>query len=102
MWRPPMRSKQENQLLHEGDGLHACSPGGGGFGDPLERDVAAVEHDLNLGYVSRATAEGDYGVVIAEVSPLGDRMVYRIDSNATVAERARRRAARGNRDNRTA
>ena len=91
-----MRSKHENQVLHDGDGLHMCTPGGGGFGDPLERDTAAVETDLNLGYVSRATAERDYGIVIAEAAPLGDRNVYRIDSNATSAERAKRRAARVN------
>jgi N-methylhydantoinase B len=93
-WRPPMRSKQENELLHPGDGLHACTPGGGGFGDPLERDVAAVERDLNLGYVSRATAERDYGAVVAAAAPLGDRTVYRLDADATSAERARRRTER--------
>jgi N-methylhydantoinase B len=87
-----MRSKHENQVLHDGDGLHMCTPGGGGFGDPLERDTAAVETDLNLGYVSRGTAERDYGVVIATAAPLGDRSVYRIDANATSAERAKRHA----------
>ena len=93
-WTPEMRSKYENLSLHAGDGLHACSPGGGGLGDPLDRDLAAVERDLNLGYVSRATAERAYGVVIAEVQPLGDRAVYRVDAQATAAERAGRRATR--------
>ncbi|MDE2210722.1 MAG: hydantoinase B/oxoprolinase family protein [Betaproteobacteria bacterium] len=92
VWRPPMRSKQDSQVLHDGDSLHACTPGGGGFGDPLDRDVAAVERDLNQGYVSRATAEHDYGAIIAEAAALGDRKVYRIDVDATAAERARRRA----------
>lgn len=90
-WRPEMRSKYENQLLHSGDGLHACSPGGGGLGDPLDRDPAQVERDLNLGYVSRATAERDYGAVIAAATPLGDHVVYHVDEKATAAERARRR-----------
>jgi N-methylhydantoinase B len=90
IWVPEMRSKYENATLHAGDGVHACSPGGGGLGDPLERDVAAVEHDLNLGYVSRATAEREYGAVIADAQPLGDRVVYRVDASATAAERARR------------
>ena len=89
-WVPEMRSKYENASLHAGDGLHACSPGGGGFGDPLERDPADVEQDLNLGYISRATAERDYGVVIAQEQPLGDRAIYRIDARATAVERARR------------
>jgi len=90
-WRPPMRSKLEGQLLHSGDGLHCCTPGGGGFGDPFERDVAEVERDLNLGYISRTTAEREYGAVIAQAKPLGDRTVYRIDVNATRAQRAQRR-----------
>jgi N-methylhydantoinase B len=92
-WVPEMRSKYENQALHSGDGLHACSPGGGGLGDPLDRDPAAVEQDLNLGYVSRASAERDYGAVVAHAEPLGDRTVYRLDAAATAAERARRKKA---------
>ena len=92
-WKPPMRSKLENESLHSGDGVHACSPGGGGFGNPLERDIANVEQDLNFGYVSRASAERDYGVVIAEVRSLGDRTVYRLDPKASAAERARRTVA---------
>jgi N-methylhydantoinase B len=94
-WVPEMRSKYENQQLHAGDGLRACSPGGGGLGDPLERDPAAVESDLNLGYVSRATAERDYGAVIGKAEALGDRTVYRIDVAATTAERTKRRPDAG-------
>jgi N-methylhydantoinase B len=92
-WRPAMRSKHENQRLQPGDGVHACSPGGGGFGDPLDRDAGEVERDLNLGYVSRTTAERDYGVVIGGTQPMGDRLVFRVDAERTAAERARRRAA---------
>jgi N-methylhydantoinase B len=94
-WIPEMRSKYENQSLQDGDGLHACSPGGGGLGDPLERDPAAIEQDLNLGYVSRASAERDYGAVIAKAEPLGDRTVYRVDAAGTAAERARRKQGTG-------
>ncbi len=63
-WTAPMRSKLERQPMHAGDTIHAASPGGGGFGDPLDRDLAEVERDLRLGYVSRATAERDYGAVM--------------------------------------
>jgi len=52
---PPLRSKYEKQPLRPGDVFFASSPGGGGFGDPLERPAEAVEQDLNLGYVSRKT-----------------------------------------------
>lgn len=38
-------------------------PGGGGFGDPLNRDIHAVAADIRDGYVTAAAAEADYGVV---------------------------------------
>jgi N-methylhydantoinase B len=95
-WRPEMRSKQENQTLHDGDGLRMCTPGGGGFGDPFERDASAVESDLNLGYISLETAEREYGAVIGTVRALGERNVYGLDPDATAAERARRRDSRAN------
>ena len=65
-WIPELRSKQDNVLFKPGDMIRAASPGGGGYGDPLTRDLAAVERDLNRGYVSREKAEQDYGVVVAE------------------------------------
>src|SRR5690606_23883946 len=46
-FQPPMRSKIEKQAMLEGDWLAAASPGGGGFGDPLMRDLDEVEQDLN-------------------------------------------------------
>src|SRR5437667_5823453 len=39
------------------------SSGGGGFGDPLERDLAMVSADVAEGYVTRDAAESIYGVV---------------------------------------
>jgi N-methylhydantoinase B len=39
-------------------------PGGGGYGDPLERDPEAVLLDVLNGYVSIEAAARDYGVVI--------------------------------------
>ena len=63
-WIPPMRSKLERQPMAAGDTVHAASPGGGGFGDPLERDLDEVERDLRLGYVSPDTAMRVYGAVL--------------------------------------
>jgi N-methylhydantoinase B len=87
-WRPEFRGKMEKQILLDGDGADMKSPGGGGFGDPLTRDIEAIESDLNLGYVSRRTAEDRYGVVIAEVTRLAGRDRYRIDRDATARRRA--------------
>ena len=39
--------------------------GGAGFGDPLERPIALVEHDLINGYITAAGAAEDYGCVVA-------------------------------------
>lgn len=38
--------------------------GGGGWGDPRERDPRAVLTDVNDGFVSAASAREDYGVVV--------------------------------------
>lgn len=38
--------------------------GGGGYGDPIERDPEAVASDVRQGYVSREQARQTYGVVV--------------------------------------
>jgi N-methylhydantoinase B len=91
---PPLRSKYEKQPLKPGDVVMNASPGGGGFGDPFERPLEAVELDLNLGYVSRAAAERDYGVVIAEARQVGEQTRCRIDRAASEAKRRQGRAGR--------
>ncbi len=42
------------------------SSGGGGYGDPLERDPKHVATDVDYGYVSQAAAAEVYGVVIRD------------------------------------
>ena len=44
--------------------MYAQSGGGGGWGDPLARDVGAVLQDVVDEYVSIEGAARDYGVVI--------------------------------------
>jgi N-methylhydantoinase B len=56
--------------------------GGGGWGDPLTRDTAAVHADAVAGFVSREAAERDYGVVL-------DADSLAVDERATAARRAR-------------
>ena len=70
------------------------SPGGGGFGDPLNREIEAIEADLNLGYVSRRTAEDDYGAVIADVKRFAGHDRYRLDGEGTARRRAELRSIR--------
>ena len=47
-----------------GDIIEFHSAGGGGFGDPLERDPEAVLKDVQMGYVTLEGARRDYGVII--------------------------------------
>lgn len=46
------------------DSISFVSAGGGGYGDPFQRDPTAVEQDVQYGYVSIERAKLDYGVVI--------------------------------------
>ena len=52
--------------VEPGTRLLAVTPGGGGWGDPLERNPQAVAEDVALGLVSSRGAETDYGVALAE------------------------------------
>jgi len=40
--------------------------GGGGFGDPLDRDPQAVRNDVREGFISVASARDDYGVALRD------------------------------------
>jgi N-methylhydantoinase B len=51
-------------LLDTGEVLVNNTGGGGGYGDPLERDPAAVAADVRNGFVSVGAALRDYGVVV--------------------------------------
>lgn len=75
-----------------GDALERPSAGGGGFGDPLDRDPARVREDIVHGYVSVDRARKDYGVVV-RVDPRDPDDVL-VEPAATHAERVRLRAAR--------
>ena len=44
-----------------GDELRLLLPGGGGFGPAAEREPELIRHDLEMGYISAAAAEHDYG-----------------------------------------
>lgn len=50
--------------MEKGDIFVARTPGGGGYGSPLERNLEAVLKDVVNGLVSISSAREDYGVVI--------------------------------------
>ena len=50
--------------LKPGDVVTIDAAGGGGFGDPLEREPEMVQTDVIEGYVSAKQAKSEYGVVV--------------------------------------
>ena len=58
--------------------LESFSTGGGGFGDPLERDPERVRHDVRRGWVTVEKAQATYGVAL----DLGPEL-YAVDRDAT-------------------
>jgi N-methylhydantoinase B len=81
-----------NVPVKPGDAFTRPSAGGGGFGDPLERDPAAVCDDVADGYVTAERARKDYGVVVRAVD--AELAHYEVDAEATERERAQIGAAR--------
>jgi N-methylhydantoinase B len=79
---PPM--PMQPITLHTGDVYRHVMAGGGGFGDPLERDPESVRVDVLDGKVTIEHARAAYGVVIDA------RRV--VDVNATQSLRAERRS----------
>jgi N-methylhydantoinase B len=53
---PPHLSKAQDIAMAPGDRVRVRTPGGGGYGDPAERDAQAVLEDVRLGRYDEATA----------------------------------------------
>jgi len=58
-------SKVENEPVQAGDKLVFRTAGGGGLGDPLDRDPGVVAQEVRRGLVSETDATEAYGVVLA-------------------------------------
>lgn len=65
-------SKFSGITLHAGDRVRITMPGGGGYGDPHERDPAMVRRDVADGFVSRDAARSDYGIGADELQDGSD------------------------------
>jgi N-methylhydantoinase B len=63
---PPLISKITDIRIRCGQKVRLETPGGGGFGDPAERDPASVARDVRLGYVTREAARRDYKVALGD------------------------------------
>ena len=52
--------------VHTGDVISYLADGGGGHGDPFQRDPSLVREDVIDGYVSREGARKNYGVALTD------------------------------------
>jgi len=66
--------------LQPGEFIRGRESGGGGYGNPLERDPNRVRHDVLEGWISLPAARNTYGVILREGS-------LEVDSVATSALR---------------
>lgn len=56
--------------LESGDVVVMQTAGGGGFGDPLQRDASSIRHDLAYGYVTAETARRQISLKLLRIDPL--------------------------------
>jgi N-methylhydantoinase B len=80
----PLNSKVSIEL-QPGEVLSVQTPGGGGYGLPLDRDPQAVLQDVRLGKVTAARARDVYGVVVTDADT-------EVDLEATTALRGARQS----------
>ena len=104
LWRQPRRGRRRTisiprprtaplpvkftMTIKRGDVFRHVLAGAGGWGDPLERDPAAVLKDVRNELLSPAKAAADYGVVV-------DTARWTVDAAATAKRREEIRRARG-------
>jgi len=85
------RVEVSRHLVPAGSEALVLTSGGGGWGDPLDRDPAMVRWDVIEELVSAENARSDYGVVL--VGP-----DHELDEEATRALRTKMRTERGEPD----
>ena len=83
-----IRAFSDDNLWKKGDLVRVYTAGGGGWGDPFERETDQVLDDVLDGFVSIQASRNSYGVVI-------DPETLVIDQHATAAKRKDLRTSRG-------
>ncbi|MFC5972150.1 hydantoinase B/oxoprolinase family protein [Halomarina salina] len=78
-------SKVENVAVEAGDRLVFRTAGGGGLGDPLDRDPSVVAEEVRRGLVTEDAARESYGVVLDDGN---------VDEDATADRRETLRSSR--------
>lgn len=81
-YRPLHKSKDQGIVVGAGDLIAVSTPGGGGYGDPLERNPEAVAADVAAGYYDQREARKLFGVAFRPRKT-------EVDDKATSALRAK-------------
>jgi N-methylhydantoinase B len=80
VYDPPHLSKDQDIRISEGDSVEVTTPGGGGYGSPMQRDPEDVAHDVQRGYYTSAEAERRFAVALTSAGA--------VDETGTAALRA--------------
>jgi len=80
----------DDEPIPAGTLVRVETTGGGGWGDPLDREPSLVALDVVQGKVSERSAREDYGVIVRVI----DDATVDVDAEATAAFRERLRAIR--------
>ena len=83
-----LKTMSDGNPLKRGDLIRVITPGGGGWGNPLDRPAQMVLDDVLDGFISAERAREDYGVVLNADGT-------EVDGSATLARRARKSGVRG-------
>ena len=81
----------DGEPVKAGQVVRVVTTGGGGWGDPLERETHMVLRDVTEGKVSATAALQEYGVVLLKA---GDSNDYQVDEAATTKLRSERQSGR--------
>jgi N-methylhydantoinase B len=80
----------DGEPVRAGEIVRVVTTGGGGWGDPLEREPELVQRDVMEGKVSPEAAREDYGVVVLAAAD----GAFNIEAPATAALRTNLREQR--------
>lgn len=81
----------DDEVLPAGTLIRIDTTGGGGWGDPLDRETHLVALDVTQGKVSQRAASDDYGVILQP----GADGAFEVDADATAARRLELKGQRG-------
>ena len=58
----PLGTRDTNVRIARGDVIVCEAAGGGGYGDPRERERALIDRDLEYGYITKDAVRSRYGI----------------------------------------